>query len=99
MRHNMEHSSGICTNTQRKEHKPKLADRGISEDFLNVVLPDSYCSCNNSSSQTNDSYNMQCERSEAIKYVAPCYHIDAGSNHCSGMYERRHRCGTSHRIR
>ncbi len=94
----VEHRPGEGTHTQPDKHIAQLADGGIGQDFLDVVLENGDGGgkkCRGKSGDSNDGHGRG---GQYVKYIRPGDHVNPGSDHGCRVDQCGNRRWTSHGI-
>ncbi len=95
----VEDGGDVGAASDRKEHVPELADRGIGKNLLDVVLGDRDRGREQRSEHADPGDHVGRPRvRRGEKRVDPDHEIDARCDHRGGMDECRYRRGTGHGV-
>ena len=99
VRHEVEDGGAPCANAQRQKHVTDLADRGIREDALDVVLRQRAEACHQKRGGA-DRGDRELDRRRQLKEdMRACDQVNARRHHGGRMNQGAGRCGTGHRVR
>ena len=79
--HEVENAGGKSACAKREKHVTELADGGVGEDFLDVVLHQRHGGCKNRGDHADDGDNVHRQRSELVDGVHAHDHVNAGGDH------------------
>ena len=99
VRHQMEHPRDERAHAHRRDHEAQLADGGIREDFLDIVLPDGNGRGEEGGNCAGHRDDILRLRHRRIKRRGASHQIDACGHHRRRVDERGHRRRTCHRVR
>ena len=98
MRHQVKDAGGKCTHTQGEEHIAELADCGVRQHPLDVVLHEGDRCREERSNRADDGNHRHRLGRHLIDEVAARDHVDAGGYHRSRMDESADRCRAFHSV-
>src|SRR5687768_18519058 len=81
-----------------EEHVPELADGGVGEDALYVVLDEGDGGGEDGGNGADGGYDGEGRRSELVEAVGAGDHVDAGGDHGGGVDEGGYGGGAFHRV-
>ncbi len=99
VRHQMEDSRGERAHAQRKEHVPKLADRRVGQNALDIVLHQRHRRRENCGARADGRDHVHRVRRELENRVQPRDHVHARGHHRRRVDQRADRRGAFHRVR
>ena len=97
--HHVEDGGGVRTGTNRQEHVAELADRGVGQHLLDVVLGDGDTGCVERRGSTDDGDDRGRIAAGDVQDRADAAHqIHTSGDHRGRVDQGRHRGGAFHRV-
>ena len=93
-----EHRARVEAHARGHEHEPELADRGVGEDALDVVLRQRARRREQRRHQPDDQHDGQGDAGELEERRAPDDEVDAGGHHRRGVDQGGDRGRAGHRV-
>ena len=99
VRDQVEERGHPSANPQGQHHKAQLADGGVSQHFLDIVLRHRDGGCKECGGRAHPGDRGLSRGNERVESGTARYQIDTGGNHGRGMDQRRNRRRAGHSVR
>ena len=99
VRHQVENPRRKRAHTHRQKHVTELADGGICEHALDVVLQETHRGRVDRGQCADHRHDFERRGSKLVERVHPRDHVHARRHHCRRMDQRAHRRRAFHRVR